>query len=1497
MLHLSYKKSFSYIFLKSVSGFLVTAFLCQDLVFANPEPNLSLATAPLPAFRALLPENMAKIEETFHGNGKTIYLIQDAHTNPSAQINIAGALQVLIEKEAIRTVYLEGGFGDVSLTSFKHAAGSQHPASLQNRVNIGMKYLRKGELSGAEYLNLVSDGDFKLWGAEDENLYWKSLEAYRSVAKERARFTEYLSQIRRTVEELKPEILNPAPRAFDSVREKFLGNKISYTGYFSYLDRRAQWFGIPPGLYPEWGRLRRLKKREESIDFVRADDEAVRACRALPEEAFRDLKENVSRHHAGKFSTKDQKTAVAFYLALEEKLSTQGGKNQSLFNAAQYPNLFRYFSYLKEADKLNPSKLLDEQKTLEREIIRFLFLNDREKRLLGISDTVRDLESLLDLAIPPDAYEKIGQNPAMYDIREITGFLNRQIMSLEDHYDRTIFLKPDFEKVVQNAKEFYRLTQERDSVFISSLLREMEKNGESKAVLVAGGYHSPNLKTLLKRNGLSYVSILPQVMNETNTARYEKLLLGQAQWTGSGGTEKDSIAILALKSRLADSVSPVGPKIFSEELILDGNYKAVDAAVAADRKSAARLAKKDNLVGALAYEYRRYQDNLRLIEIALNANLKDNKNYRNQRLANENNRNLFLETVDKMATIEVSVAGIEKEKAELIYRQELVFNQSISGSLYEKKERETKKNINHKEQEMLVLLKELKLLTGLAKFIEKSRATGEFFKKQLEAERRRLSGSRLVVSYPFKSTDIKDIPDFLSIRDEHVWVVFPGEKIGLRVDASKEVKGRFYVKTFYKDGNSWAKLGSLYFELHPKNRQFVIGDFYPYGHKGNDSSDFANSGVAQMIVAWLSLVALKNGYTMYNSGTSSAKLIHIYEKLFATHIKIRSERMPISELRRKTGFYSYSNVGAIFLEGRAGRSDSLALLFNPKKHSYVVDKSSLLSGFAAGTVLRINDKGIIFDSSGHRTGYAVDRFRNELKVWGPPKKASIDKVFDEWKNRAMKDAKASRPNTGARLTKTGDGKTENRHSRENFFKIIWQNKFLHSRPMISLRKLTQLIENRLPAFEIKFKYPNGSDFILPEKGNIGDDRRVIQSGEKITVIVSGPSRKQIRMVLKLYRQFFKDSYYNDTALSQSQDKPDPGHGYPEGRYHWFEEKLVKINSKTPHIKTPNGVRLAKARLQGFMLGIFLAFGAAVSGEAFAMDMSVSGPVSVFEVHVQKQAIEVTQDSQNTFTVQNFPEAAERWKTRQTGRMNRKRQELAVRSALRERAQRVRESLPIKENIRFKGFVKVDLSEFSGQILAEEEFQDAVRLLFEVLAGHGGNYFLDGLDNLPDSRKNFVKARLVEMKGPANVTLAEPEGMIVEFHLMESGYEALSLGSNKLAVEADGYGQGLTDLNGGLRIAEELAGLASRHTGKNGSLPAGNEEARSLEEDLARSPIGVALEQLSDYHGRRLSGREMLEYFRLKLDPEKASQLLIRPIRIFVELGKALKQALWTGASA
>jgi len=109
--------------LKIIAAIVANVFCLQQLAFAAPDLKLNeLSLFQKPLYRFQLPQSVALIEEEYRapahrGPGtrlpaKTIILIQDAHTNDSAQINTAKALDTILQTEKIRHIFLEAGTGN-----------------------------------------------------------------------------------------------------------------------------------------------------------------------------------------------------------------------------------------------------------------------------------------------------------------------------------------------------------------------------------------------------------------------------------------------------------------------------------------------------------------------------------------------------------------------------------------------------------------------------------------------------------------------------------------------------------------------------------------------------------------------------------------------------------------------------------------------------------------------------------------------------------------------------------------------------------------------------------------------------------------------------------------------------------------------------------------------------------------------------------------------------------------------------------------------------------------------------------------------------------------------------------------------------------------------------------------------------------------------------------------------------------------------------------------
>ena len=243
--------------LKSISFTLVACFLVHDLAWAAPVATELLSASGFVSknpFDIRVPEEWGHVHDAFRGSKPRLLIhIQDAHTNFGAQSNIAKLVEEMIRKYDVHTVFLEGGTKDDSLTFLRSLA----PA--KDRERVAMKYLRSGELNGAEYLNLSSDYVMTLYGVEEKDLYEKNLHSYAEVASRRAEALRYLEEIDKRTERLKGRLYSPTVLALDAFVESFEKKEKSFTEYYDRLSSEARQAGVNLLGYPYFLSLEELK--------------------------------------------------------------------------------------------------------------------------------------------------------------------------------------------------------------------------------------------------------------------------------------------------------------------------------------------------------------------------------------------------------------------------------------------------------------------------------------------------------------------------------------------------------------------------------------------------------------------------------------------------------------------------------------------------------------------------------------------------------------------------------------------------------------------------------------------------------------------------------------------------------------------------------------------------------------------------------------------------------------------------------------------------------------------------------------------------------------------------------------------------------------------------------------------------------------------------------------------------------------------------------------
>ena len=275
-------------FLRTISFILLQSFILQQISWADVISPAKKDVFVKPGVSFVLPESVASIEDVYQApnviaseakqsmaeiasstssprndNRKTIYLLQDAHTNESGQLNLSKALDLILKKEpSLKYVFTEAGVDDNSLSFLRPYK------TLPERQKLALSYVKKGLLHGAEHLDLTSNHDFILWGVESPELYTQALNDYKAVVSERDRFDLYLKKIDSTLTTLKARLLNPSLSSFDREMNAFQKEEITLTQYFGVLLRESTLQNLDLNQYPHLKSL--LRRARESKAMARS---------------------------------------------------------------------------------------------------------------------------------------------------------------------------------------------------------------------------------------------------------------------------------------------------------------------------------------------------------------------------------------------------------------------------------------------------------------------------------------------------------------------------------------------------------------------------------------------------------------------------------------------------------------------------------------------------------------------------------------------------------------------------------------------------------------------------------------------------------------------------------------------------------------------------------------------------------------------------------------------------------------------------------------------------------------------------------------------------------------------------------------------------------------------------------------------------------------------------------------------------------------------------
>jgi hypothetical protein len=154
--------------------------LGMALSFLMPTLSWAFEVQSYGATPDMIPAALGRVVEATRGtNGMTLYLIQDLHCNNEVQSNIRRILGDLEDKNpGLKLVAVEGATGIIPTRAL--AAIADNPA----KRAVMAYFMRDGKMTGADCAAVCDRPDFELYGAENPDLYGRSLALIHEFATE-----------------------------------------------------------------------------------------------------------------------------------------------------------------------------------------------------------------------------------------------------------------------------------------------------------------------------------------------------------------------------------------------------------------------------------------------------------------------------------------------------------------------------------------------------------------------------------------------------------------------------------------------------------------------------------------------------------------------------------------------------------------------------------------------------------------------------------------------------------------------------------------------------------------------------------------------------------------------------------------------------------------------------------------------------------------------------------------------------------------------------------------------------------------------------------------------------------------------------------------------------------------------------------------------------------------------------------------------------------------
>ena len=469
--------------------------------------------------------NSGKITSAINCNSDTVVInIQDFHCNPSVQKNISDILSTLVEKYNIKSVYVEGGYGNINTKWLSDIKDENIKTQLIKVL------LENGSLTGTEYFSAINpSSNISIYGIEKESVYKENFERLQNIFSNRSRYERIIKAFEKDLNFLQNKYFSSENKKFNKVLNKYKNGQIETRKYYKILFKYIQKYKNPTNNdiygtilpikiedYPNIYTYMTLSEYEKKIKFTKITVELKKLLTTLKNNISYEQYNSIIK---GTNNLKDITELVSVLSKLPEDFKNT---NFSL-------EIKNFIKYVEISKQINPVELVEEERILVENIRLALSNNETEFDISFISDFFNCFIDYLNTSITASNYKYFSSKFDKFKILWDKYTYYNQLNNYKKEFD---ILDAYYKTNVQRDRLFLENIKQKD-ILISGTDGKKDNNyanileqAKNIIVIITGGFHTEGLKNIITKNNISYIVITPNIKGNTDFAnnRYAELL-------------------------------------------------------------------------------------------------------------------------------------------------------------------------------------------------------------------------------------------------------------------------------------------------------------------------------------------------------------------------------------------------------------------------------------------------------------------------------------------------------------------------------------------------------------------------------------------------------------------------------------------------------------------------------------------------------------------------------------------------------------------------------------------------------------------------------------------------------------------------------------------------------------------------------------------------------------------------------------------------------------